>query len=624
MCISNKTSELIKRLKSSTTFADSRALLSEIDLSTLSSRQYTLLSRKIVQFNDNPDLKIAYLSDFTIDTVVDYVTVAVSRIGMLCKSYIGLFNQYFQELAIPSTSLMQFNPDIILLALSPIGIFSEVVRNYSSLTNKEKEEHLENTIKHIASCIAFAENRFSANILVTNFSIPSSYAAGIADPNSAFSELEFYNSLNRRLVDLVRQYNRVHIFDIARLIAYIGIEKSFDPKMYYLAKMYWSECLLPKVADEITRFIIGLKGKTKKCLVLDLDNTIWGGVVGEEGPLGVKCGLGDPESEAYYDFQYRIKALKNRGIMLSICSKNNYNDVLEVFEKRSEMPLHIDDFVALEVNWDNKHQNIINIAKDLNVGLDSIVFIDDNPVECSLVRQMLPQVKTYQLPQNHEQIPCFINQLIDFEKVTILYDDLNKTEQYHQNRERKKLKESVHDLKSFLYSLETEVYIRLAKIDDLPRIYQLFTKTNQFNLTTIRYAMSNIEEFLNNNIYNLTIVSVKDVFGDIGVVGLYLLKFEDDHAYIDSFIMSCRVMGRGLEIAIMNHIKKLCMSNNLIKFVTASYIPTEKNKPVIMFLDEQGFKRVNQDNTGKKEYMLLKEEIKLKECPWIRANIEEK
>jgi FkbH-like protein len=475
-------------------------------------------------------------------------------------------------------------------------------------------------VNHIENWLSVVTKKFTSTIIVCNFNLPAFNQKGVADVNDSLSEMRFYGELNMQLEDLLRRGPRTHLFDIARLSARSGLEKVCDPKMFYLAKMYWSEQFLPTVAEEITRYIIAIQGWSKKCLVLDLDNTIWGGAAGEEGPLEVKIGLGDPISEAYLDFQYEIKALKDRGILLAICSKNNRDDALEVFRRRPEMPLQITDFAAMEINWDNKHSNIMKIAETLNIGIDSLVFIDDNPAECSLIQQMLPRVKTVLLPANHEEIAATIQRLHSFEKVVILQEDQKKTEQYQRDNQREVLRGSSNDLTTYLYSLKTEICIKRAEEKEVSRIHQLFLKTNQFNVTTIRYSVGRIEQFLKDPNYELWYVIAHDCFGLMGIIGLYLQQEIDGDLNIDSFILSCRAMGRDIEVAVMNHIKQQYLLHENGGFLTGRYDPTRRNKPVSDFFEKQGFLLIDETSGGSKRYRLSRDNLRLIDCPWITVS----
>jgi FkbH-like protein len=399
--------------------------------------------------------------------------------------------------------------------------------------------------------------------------------------------------------------------------------------MYYLAKMEWSPGFLPLVAGELVRHVKAVRGLGRKCLVLDLDGTLWGGICGEEGPDGVKCGPGDPEAEAFLDFQHRLKALQAQGVLLAVCSKNNLADVVEVFETRSEMPLKLADFAAREVCWEPKHEGLRKIAAALNIGTDSLVFLDDNPAEVSLVAQMLPEVKAVLLPPDPAEYVGVLEKMADFERPAVLAEDHGKTEQYRQNREREELRLQLGagggggDLGSYLASLRTELEIRRARRDDLERVHQLFNKTNQFNVTTHRYSLAEVERYAAAQQCELWVARARDRFGDLGTVAVLLLKQEGRSLLVDSLLMSCRAMGRGIETALVNHIKIRLLEHRGLLEVRARFLPTAKNKPVESLFENHGFRLIEARAHGEKIYALGRSEARLESCDWMQVLAEE-
>jgi FkbH-like protein len=306
-------------------------------------------------------------------------------------------------------------------------------------------------------------------------------------------------------------------------------------------------------------------------------------------------------------------------VLLAVCSKNNPADVHEVFRSRPEIPLKLDDFAALEIGWDPKHQGLERIARTLNIGLDSLVFIDDNPAETSLIHQMLPEVRTLLLPPDPAEYATALERLTDFEKLAILAEDRRKTAQYRENRAREELLSTTGDLGSYLASLETEVALHRARHDDLPRLHQLCQKTNQFNLTTRRYSPSEVERFACSPDCEVWVARAHDRFGDLGMVAMVLLQREGRLVHIDSFLMSCRAMGRGIETAIMNHIKARLLDDRNGYELRGRFLPTAKNKPVETFYEDQGFRLIENRNGGEKLYGLRREDAVLKPCDWIRV-----
>lgn len=597
--------------------------LSGLDPGTLTVNDYSLLSRAL-EARGTPDVRIAYLGNFTLDLLPRYVDVCAAREGLRAASYVGPFGQHVQEVLDDGSPLARFEPHLVLLALSLRLLRPEAVSAFSTLTAPERRHLKDEVVSHVESWVANALARLPATLLVANFPVPDHPQAGIADSNDEYGEVEFHLDLNLELLRRFKGNRRVQIFDVDRLAARVGKERIVDRKMLYLAKMEWSPAFLPAVAGEIVRHVKAVKGMAKKCIVLDLDNTLWGGVVGEDGPAGVRIGPGDPEGEAFLDFHHRLKALQAQGVLLAICSKNNPADVHELFESRPEIPLKLSGFAAAEIGWAPKHEGLKKIAATLNLGTDSLVFVDDNPAEVSLIHQMLPEVKAILLPPDPADFAATLFRLTDFEKVAILEEDVRKTRQYRENRERQELEAAAAgDLGSYLASLRTELTIVRARKDDLPRVHQLFTKTNQFNLTTQRYSPAEVERFTSSPFCELWVARARDRFGDLGTIGVLLLKKEPRLVKVDSFLLSCRAMGRGIETALMNHVKSRFLEERANLEIRGCFIPTAKNKPVESFFEDQGFRVLEHGEAGEKIYSLRRSEVRVKDCDWIRVNHDE-
>ncbi|HVR97258.1 MAG TPA: HAD-IIIC family phosphatase [Thermoanaerobaculia bacterium] len=596
-----------------------RRLLSELELEKLSAQDYSVVSRALQGRAGEPDVRVAFLGNFTLDLMPRYVDVHCAREGLRAASYVGGYDQYVQEVLEEGSGLARFQPDVVFLALSLRQLRPGPWAAFPSLSPDERRELREEIVAHVESWASTAVERLSTTLVIANFPSPAWLGAGIADSAADYGEAEFFLELNLDLLRRFKGHDRVRVFDLDRLVSRYGKDRVLDRKMYYLAKMEWSTGFLPCVAAELVRYVKALQGLTRKCVVLDLDNTLWGGVVGEEGPAGVKIGQGDPEGEAFLDFHHRLKALQARGVLLAVCSKNNPADVHEVFRSRPEIPLKLDDFAALEISWDPKHHGLERIAQELNIGIDSLVFIDDNPAETCLIQQMLPEVRTLLLPPDPAEHAAALEKLSDFEKLAILAEDVQKTAQYRENRAREELRSATGGLGSYLASLGTEVALHRARHDDLPRIHQLCQKTNQFNLTTRRYSPAEVERFACSPDCELWVAWAHDRFGELGTVAMVLLQREGRLVHIDSFLMSCRAMGRGIETAIMNHIKARLLEDRNGYELRGRFLPTAKNKPVETFYEDQGFRLIENREAGEKLYGLRREDAVLKPCDWIRV-----
>lgn len=588
--------------------------LRDVDIHHFSPADYRALNRQLRRLQDGTGFKVAFLGNVTMDLLPPYVAAHNARQGWLTQSHVGSFGQYFQALVSPQ--LQAFAPEVIVLLLSLELLRQDDMSRFTSLNSSQRKSLLEDIVDEVESWAMQAAKNTQASLLVSNFASPSTHALGIADTSMEYGESEFHLELNLELLRRMRSHPRVRILDVNRIAARIGHEQAFDQRLFHIAKMAWTDRMLSGLGQEITRHIIATRGVARKCLVLDLDNTLWGGIVGEDGVHGVKIGHGDAESEAYAAFHHRIKALKDRGILLAICSKNNVDDVEEVFQLRTEMPLQLADFSARSISWQPKHIGLMSIAKQLNIGLDALVFLDDSPTEIALIRDQLPQVESIVLPEDPSRFVAVLDGLSSFEKSSVLADDADKALQYAAQAARERLSASAGSMEDYLHSLQIVLNIRDALSEDLLRIHQLFTKTNQFNVTTKRYSLGELEAALANAKQTLRIVSMTDRFGDLGIIACYLLIENGETLHVDSLMMSCRAMGRGVETAIFNGIKQHFVALPYLQTLTATFIPTAKNMPAADYFKEQGMHPAPQSDNSV-FYSLNRKEASLCNCSWI-------
>ncbi len=340
------------------------------------------------------------------------------------------------------------------------------------------------------------------------------------------------------------------------------------------------------------RYVYAVVGITKKCIVLDLDNTLWGGVVGEDGFDNIKLG-DNPVGRAFVEFQKRLLALNQRGILLAVNSKNNFNDAIEVIQKHPSMILREDDFACVKINWDDKVSNLHKIAEELNIGLDSMVFFDDDRINQEYVRESLPEVLVVDLPRDSSQYAKILTEMKEFDAMRITEEDTKRSSMYLGQKKRKELEKKIGDFNEFLKQMNIEVEVKKADSFSIPRISQLTLKTNQFNLTTRRYQEEDVSKFSSSDDKIVECVQVSDKFGDNGITGTYIVEKKNDEEWIiDTFLLSCRIMGRGVEEIMINQIIENAKSSG-IKRVKGEYIPTPKNKPAESFYEKLGFKKEN-------------------------------
>ena len=407
---------------------------------------------------------------------------------------------------------------------------------------------------------------------------------------------------NQFLYDLASARNHFKVIDFTDFNKEMSIP-IFDWKYYYLSQSMISPRLNSKFSKWFNLKINSIENKRKKCLVLDLDNTLWGGILGEDGIENLKIGDTYP-GLAYLHFQEAILEAANAGIILAICSKNNEEDVVEVFEKHPFQLIKFNKISAYRINWQDKVTNIQEIAEELNIGLDSIVFIDDNPVERERVNQFLPEVTIPDFPESPYLMVKYFKNIYDeyFQTYRLTNEDLNKTSQYISNAERNVFKKSFTSIEDYLKSLVMELNIYEASKFTIPRIAQMTQKTNQFNLTTKRYNEDDIKnKVLNGDL--VICVSVKDKFGDNGISILSIIDIDNSSAFIDSFLLSCRILGRNIEFAFLNFLINLLHEKN-IKYLKSIYIPSNKNKQTENFFEKMNFDLVHIEDNGTKHYNL--------------------
>jgi FkbH-like protein len=566
-----------------------KAVAGERAASGLSVREAERLARRLEALAPALDLRVLYLGNHTLDLFARCVTgVALGR-GVVVEGRVGPFDQHMQAVLDPAQGLADFDPHVVFLTLDLQRLLPVLPAGLAALSLKDRQGLVDEALGQVAAWVEAAKAATGATLLIGNFWRPRRPHLGLADAKLGMGEAELHATLNARLFRDWASDPQVFVVDVDQALATAGRRAAHNARMAHLGKLAWAEAALPELAELLARHFASLVLPPKKCLVLDLDNTLWGGVLGEEGPDGIRIARGDPVGEAFRAFQQAIKAVQRRGFLLAACSKNNPEDVAEAFRLRSDMPLQWSDFAASRVNWEPKHDNLAAIATDLNIGTDSLVFIDDNPAECELVRQLMPEVRTVHLPRDPAEYAHLLLDLPELERMALTDEDLRKTEQYHEEAKREASRVEVGDMQAYLESLGTALTCWPATRAELTRVHQLFAKTNQFNVTTKRYKPAELERFMLSPDWHLEVVAARDRFGDLGIVGLFLLERRAQGVAVDSVILSCRAMGRGIETAMGNRIKAVAAAWRPDGQLEAVFRPTRKNKPSADFFTAQGF-----------------------------------
>lgn len=444
--------------------------------------------------------------------------------------------------------------------------------------------------------LGFVLTQIDANKTVIALTMEDIYAVSFTEDDHAV--LRAIAQYNAALFEAERLHANLKVIDYSEFTRSYPVADLFDWKFYFISQMGVNPKLTKDFQSWWSRKMDGIALKRKKCIVLDLDNTLWGGVLGEDGISGIKIG-GDYPGKAFAFFQKSLLQLSKAGVILAVCSKNNEADVLEAWEKNPFMVLKKEHFAAYRINWTDKATNIKELAEELNIGLDSFVFVDDNPTERELIKQLLPMVSVPEFPAQPYELPVFFKQLVEdyFKVYSITEEDKKKTEQYKANAARAQAQHSFADFGAFLESLDIQITIEPANEFNIPRIAQMTQKTNQFNLTTRRYTDADVKGFLANG-WKIWCISVADRFGDNGITGCIMV----DGDTIDTFLLSCRILGKGIEKAFIRKILALLKEDG-VETVKASYLPTAKNAQVADFYDHCGFSCVAQAADGSRKYV---------------------
>lgn len=522
--------------------------------------------------------RVAVLSGYSSQFIISLTRVALFRMGIHADFYESEYGLYEQAIFGADERLLKFRPEIVYFCVGK--------DHFHENSNADEEAarwlRLWDATHRLLNC----------EIVVNTFEESITRVYGSFETKLKSSRANFVRTLNLKLS--LEAPTFVHFHDINFLSALHGRLNWRDDGLFDLSKIPVSFEYLVPYAEGLAAVIGALFGRNKKCLVLDLDNTLWGGVIGDDGVSGIEIGEGSPTAEAYKRFQLYIKSLKDRGVILAVCSKNEEKNAKEPFLKRTEMPLKIEDFSAFFANWDPKSDNIQRIAQTLNLGLDSFVFVDDNPAEREIVKRNLPEVTVVEMPDDPSLFERTLAGTHYFETVGVTHEDLERTTQYRANALRQEaLVTSGENYEDYLKSLAMSAVIAPFNTDNLPRITQLINKTNQFNLTTRRYSESEIGKVASESCYLTRYVKLKDRFGDNGLISVLIGKFEPDASFsIETWLMSCRVLKRQVENVLFKNLLEYLVECD-VKKITGVYIPTEKNALVATLFSDLGFKRVD-------------------------------
>lgn len=524
--------------------------------------------------------RAVFVRNFTIEPIEPLLQVAAYRAGIhLEVAYSGYApaNEHPEH--------WSSAPDVFFVVLGLEELAPALTRDFLDRQAGETQPMFEGVVDHVAGLLTRIRAESDAAILVHNFALPLAPAAGLADSQDPWGQLSIVRRLNLELVELVSNLDGAHLLDVDHLFSRLGYENCRDERGARISDSPLSQAALRRLADAEVRHLRAISGPAIKCLVVDCDNTLWGGVVGEDGIDGLTLGP-TGAGRRYYDLQRRLLDLRRRGVVLAISSKNEEEDVLSVLRTHPDCLLSETDFAAMHVSWDEKASAIEAIAEELNLGLAHIAFIDDNPVECDWVRARLPEVQVLRWPDDlGSGVP---DDLGLFDSLDLSAEDRRRTEMYRADASRRARRRQVSSIDDYLRSLQMVATVGLARAEHLPRLSQLTAKTNQFNLTTRRHDLATLKSFCADPQARLIWMELSDRFGSSGVVGCGVLLVVGELATIDTLLLSCRVIGRSAENVMVRRLAELGAQMGTGTLI-GEYVPSARNAQVAGFYERLGF-----------------------------------
>lgn len=560
-------------------------------------------------------LRIALLGDCAVQQLSPLLRALLHRRGIECITYEGAFDASELETLNPESDLYRFRPDIVAIVNAV-----QALRDRFYSRSGDRETFVEARIRRTTEIWAsLAEHRVS-RIVQCNYAVPVERFFGNLDLKTPDSLRSIVADINRKITDNARDSTGILLCDVEYIAAWAGGHAWFDERFWTMSKSLCAPSLLPAVAENLAQTIAASMGKVAKCVAVDLDNTLWGGILGDDGPSGIIIDS-HGDGEDFYRFQGYLRELKRRGLLLAICSKNDHEKVMRAFAENRHLLLRIDDFAAVVANWDNKGSNLRQIAETLNIGVDSIVFVDDNPFERNLVRSMLPQVIVPEFTDDASEYAIALSETNPFETTSYTAEDSQRSSLYSLEAARQAAMASAGSFTEFLRDLQMVIQVERFLPASVPRISQLFQRSNQFNLTTRRHSEAACEQMMHaaDGCIPLT-ASLKDRFGDHGLISIVVACVEraESTLVLTDWVMSCRVLGRGVEEYLMNRIVSEARARGLDR-VRGDYVPTPKNQMVSEFYPRFGFRRLGEGADGRVIWQL---DVRDYECRdvFIRAD----
>jgi len=556
-------------------------------------RKRNVMKKELLRQANLVPTRIAILGGSTTTEVKSMLELFLLAQGIAPTFYESGYNRYSEDVAFENPDLWNFKPNIVLIHTTwhNISEFPELLE-----AEGEVEQRVRREMARFESIWEKIHTELGALVIQNNFDLPRLRPLGNLEASESFGRMNFVLRLNAEFAKYARAHSRFLINDILYLSTQVGQAAWFRSSYWYNFHMAVSPTATVALAHNVAAMVKSVYGKSKKCLVLDLDNTLWGGIIGEDGVQNLILGKDHPVGEAFLDFQRYVKGLQRRGVILAVCSKNDAENAKEGFSHPDSV-LKLEDFSAFKANWDPKPENIRSIAAELNIGLDSIVFVDDNPAERDFVAEQLPEVAVPNVGTDVSAYAEVLEHERYFEADKVVQDDLSRSAYYNSNAERNAGQSKFSNYGEFLESLEMTAEIASFVPVYLERITQLINKTNQFNLTTRRYTSAEVIAIAGDPRFITLYGRLADKFGDNGLVSVLIGRVSDETLQIELWLMSCRVLKREMEFAMFDGLVEQCQARGIRKIVGV-YIPSKKNHMVAGFYASLGFSPVDKASEG--------------------------
>jgi FkbH-like protein len=528
--------------------------------------------------------RVALLGSFTLDPFLPVLRVEAARAGLWLDTYLAPYGQFLSELIDPGSGLYQFRPNVTFIAADADVLWNQ---RWAECPPIKSEPVVGGLLTPLFSGLDVFDRAGSGIVVVNDFVLPRASTEGVNAFRSKGTFAHTVAHANKHLRLRLSLRDHTFLFPLADAVTQVGRNNAFNWRTHYRGHVTWSDTLMAAVAERYVGFALAALGKSTKCIVLDLDNTLWGGVLGEDGPSAIALGAQWPGSE-FVDFQRELLDLQRQGILLALCSKNNEHEVLEVLRDHPSMLIREAHLAAYRINWEDKASNIRALAGELNIGLDHMLLIDDSPHERAWVRQQIPELRVPELPADSSQYANWVGSLPSLIVLQQTAEDSQRTRQYQESRSREVYRGSMDSVESFLRALGLKVDIALVDDESMSRVVQLMAKTNQFNLTTRRHDEATIRRRTAAGEWRVYAMRVTDRFGDFGLTGIAIAEPGADAWHVESFLMSCRVIGKSVETALLARIGDEARAAGA-GVLTAEFVDSGRNQVATTFLPAHGF-----------------------------------